>query len=335
MGPYRKAAPAIGRGPFPEGTAWEDYVRVAHLGRGRYYDAHLAWRPAPDGSSQWVTFKLFEPWYAADADVVQRFFDDAAAACRVRHPHVERAFEAGETRGAYWLVVEYVHGEWLDELVRAPRPGGPALPFGAAAAVVADVAEGVHAAHESGGAAGGAFGTHLGGWWTPGDVLVTFEGAAKVVNLAFNRIRHDHCSRDGRSAWHLLEYAAPDVLRSGRPDRRADVFALGTMAWKLTTGRSRLYSPGESSGRDALERLLRATVPPPSSLARDYPWALERAVLRAVAREPGDRFATALEFARALRPLAWPPERVARYARASLPEHVARREARLRAGEGG
>jgi serine/threonine-protein kinase len=195
------------------------------------------------------------------------------------------------------MALEWVDGEPLSLLMsEAAKSGGIPRPIGAN--LIAQACKGLHAAHELTDESGAPLGVvHRD--ISPHNILVTYGGIAKLVDFGIAKAtqRSSELTEAGEVKGKLA-YMAPEQV-VGRPvDRRTDIFALGTILYALTTGRHpwRGDHPGMTTERLISPRPAK----PPSSIVADYPPALEAVVLKALHKDPDQRFATAQEFLGAL-----------------------------------
>ena len=235
-----------------------------------------------------------------------RFRGVACGGAALVHENVERFWGLESDGEVVFLVTEYVAGVNLGNLLRAGRERVPPdAAVAVAAYVIAEAAEGLHAAHELRDAEGtlivGAYAEAV----RPRGIRISFDGAVKIESPAQRLLsreldkaywHHQHVSR--RMNPRVDAYLTPERVRGSTPDRRSDVFSLGTMLWELVAA-ARLFL--RESTFDTLRATLDAEAPPLASFAPHCPDALDAIARRALAKSPSDRFATARGLADALR----------------------------------
>ncbi len=309
------------------------YAIVGEIGVGGMARVHLAYLDGPGGFRKWVAIKRIHRHLAGDDTFVRMFLDEARVAARISHPYVAQVFELGRYRRTYWLAMEYLHGEPLHELICAnAERGGRALDPYLAARLIADAAEGLHAAHELRGHDGSLLNlVHRD--VSPHNIFVTYDGTAKMVDFGIATGAGRLASTRVGTLKGKLAYMSPEQIR-GRPlDRRADVFALGIVLWELTTG-ERLFR-GETE-LETLERVQACRVPRPTRSLPGFPPELEAILLDALQKHRDQRIPNARELSRALRRFgarAASPvgcEEVSAHVREVLAHHLRAREALLR-----
>ncbi len=222
--------------------------------------------------------------------------EEARIASLIEHPNVVRTIELGEDSGALYLVMEWVDGEPLGFLLtRAEQRGG--MPIGVAVQLIAQVLDGLHAAHELKDANGPLGVVHRD--VSPHNVLVTYDGIAKLVDFGIAKATQQASSNTVTGEIKgKFSYMAPEQILSGEVDRRCDIFATGIILYLLTTGRH----PFKHHNTAAVIHAITTDdpVPPPSTLLEEYPPELERVLLKALEKDLEQRWSSAEEMRLAL-----------------------------------
>jgi serine/threonine-protein kinase len=247
------------------------------------------------GFTKVVAIKAMLPDVLKDPDAERMFLSEAAVASRIEHPNVVQTLDLCEEGGVLYLVMEWVRGEALSTVFAAAADRG-GIPLGTAVQIVSQVAAGLHAAHELADASGKCLGlVHRD--VSPHNVLVGFNGVVKLVDFGIAKLtaHQDGDSGSGHELRGKVAYMAPEQIRLEPMDRRADIFAIGILLYLLTTGRHPFKASDQHA--TALSILSDEPVRPPSTVREGYPAKIERVVLRALAKKPGDRYTTAREFA--------------------------------------
>ena len=308
------------------------YRVVDEIGIGGMASVHLARMDGPGGFQKWVAIKKIHPHLVEDESFVQMFLDEARVAARISHPNVATVFDLGKHEETYWIAMEYLHGEPLREVMRRTEELGTAMPPEIACRVIADAAEGLHAAHELLGKNGEKLGlVHRD--VTPHNLFVTYDGVTKVVDFGIAKFASRMSHTRAGTLKGKLAYMSPEQVHGEGIDRRTDIFALGVVLWELTTGQ-RLFRM--ESDLDTLAKVQECNVLRPSTLIRGYPVDLEKIVMKALAKNRGERFKTAREFSRALQSLLMrrglfiASDEVAAYTQSIFNDRIQKREAHLR-----
>ncbi|HEX3770838.1 MAG TPA: protein kinase [Polyangiaceae bacterium] len=255
---------------------------------------HLGRIVGPVGFSRTIAIKRLHPHLATDPEFVARFLDEARLAARVQHPNVVATLDVVASHGQLFLVMDFVLGASLAQLASSAhgRPPPPAV----VSAVVAGALYGLQAAHEARDEHGESLGiVHRD--VSPQNLLVGVDGLTRVVDFGVAKAAARMQSTRSGQLLGKLAYMAPEQILRRSVDRRADVYAAGVVLWEALTLR-RLFQ--EDDERAVIAAVLEGRVPPPSTVRADLPVAVDAVVARALAADPGARFATAQDFAAAL-----------------------------------
>jgi serine/threonine-protein kinase len=282
------------------GSTLGRYTLLLPVGQGGQAEVWAASFAGLAGFEKTVAVKTLLPARDDEEAHIERFTDEALLATRLRHPNVVEVLDFGEEDGVLYIVMPWIDGEPVNAIIDvATKKGG--IPYAIAVNLIGQACRGLHAAHELTSEHGEPLGlVHRD--VSPENILVTREGTAKIGDFGvatarghFGLVTSD--SDLGRARGKIW-YMAPEELWGEGVDRRADLFALGVVLYRMTTGR---HPFGSSSGRESVRRLLAgAQAVPPKSFLPDYPDALEATLLRALSERPEDRQASALELRQAL-----------------------------------
>ena len=260
------------------------YEVIRQIAIGGMAELYLARTVGLEGFEKLVVIKRILPQYVTNAAFVEMFLDEARLAATLHHTNVAQVYDIGVEDGDYFFAMEYVHGEDLDHIQVAAEEQGVPLSLDAALTLVSGLCAGLHYAHDKANAIHRDV--------SPSNVLVSYDGAVKLVDFGIARL----ASRPGTTEGGLkgkISYMSPEQCRShAQLDRRSDLYSVGTILYQLTTGQ--LPFKGETEYQ-ILHQLVNEDAPPPTTIVPSYPPQLERIVLRALARDPDQRYATALE----------------------------------------
>lgn len=282
------------------------YTIHDELASGGMATVHLGRLRGAAGFSRIVAIKRLRARLAQDRDFVAMFTDEARVASRIRHPGVVPTLDVVADGRELFLVMEYIHGETLAELLRAARARHQPVPPEILATIVLDALRGLHEAHEARNERGELLDVvHRD--ISPQNLLVGADGATRILDFGIAKAAGQLHTTASGTLKGKLAYMPPEQLLHEPLDRRADLYALGVVFWEALTGQ-RLFS-----SRDLSDRLLPDEIQPPSAVAEDLPPELDRVVLRAIQSDKGRRYSTAAEMARALEAAIVPasPPRVA------------------------
>jgi serine/threonine protein kinase len=303
------------------------YALFDELARGGMASVHIGRLLGQGGFARTVAIKRLHPHLAKDPEFVTMLLDEARLAGRIQHANVVAMLDVVATEGELFLVMEYVHGEALSRLLRKSSQTGQRVRPAIASALMVGALDGLHAAHEVRGDRGEPLGlVHRD--VTPHNIMVRRDGNALVVDFGVAKAAgRFHTTEEGKIKGKL-PYMAPEQLRGGNVTRRTDIYAAGAVLWETLVG-ERLV--GGSNEGEVLEQLLFGSVKPPSSRVAGVPAALDDVVMRALARDPKDRYATAQEMARALEAAVAPAltSQVAAWLEELVADSLEKQEAKL------
>ena len=232
-----------------------------------------------------VVVKRLLAHLADDPAFARMFRDEVRIAQGLHHPNIVAVFDAGEADGVGFMVMEYLDGANLAQVMTRAVQLGRALKLGTALAILADVAAGAHHAHGLT-AADGTPAPVIHRDLAPRNIVVTVDGWAKILDFGVAKASSQtEMTIPGRIKG-TPSYLAPEQITGKPVDPRSDIFTLGTLLFELTTLR-RLFR--RSSPVETMRAVLRGEVPPPTRLVHGYPPELEAIVLRCLRRSPEER----------------------------------------------
>jgi serine/threonine-protein kinase len=229
-----------------------------------------------------VAIKVPLSQHAHDPDFAQRFRREAQAAASLSHPGVVAVYDTGSENGTHFIVMEYVDGRTLKDVIRAEAPLYPDR----AAEVTADVCAALGAAH-----ARGLVHRDV----KPANIMLMPDGRVKLMDLGIARAAAGETVTQAATAAMLgtAQYLSPEQAQGQDVDYRSDLYSLGCCLYEMLTG----TVPFRGATPVAIAyRHVREDPAPPRLLNPDVPPALEAVCLKAMAKRPEDRYQTAAEF---------------------------------------
>jgi serine/threonine protein kinase len=231
-----------------------------------------------------VAIKVLLAQYAHDPAFLARFRREAQSAASLSHPNIVGVFDTGSEGDTWFIVMEYVDGRTLKDVIRAEGP----LYWSRAAEVAADVAGALAVAH-----ARGIVHRDV----KPGNVMLTTDGKVKVMDFGIARATAVPSITQTAAVVGTAQYIAPEQAQGLEVDARTDVYALGCCLYEMVTGQVPFTGPTPVA---IAYRHVREDPTPPRALNPDVPVSLERVCLKAMAKPPEDRYQTAVDFQRDL-----------------------------------
>jgi serine/threonine protein kinase len=282
-------APIASEDALASGTRLGRYELMRRLAVGGMAELYLARASGLGGFNKLVALKRILPQYARSADFTAMFLDEARLAARIQHANVAQVYDIGRNEHGLYFTMEYVHGEDIRGIMNAALRRDGELPLEHALTIAIGAAAGLHAAHELVDDRGTLIGlVHRD--VSPSNVLVSYGGCVKLIDFGVAKAAGRQTETRVGTLKGKLSYMSPEQC-AGRPiDRRSDVFALGVVLYEMTTG-TRLYRA--EADYELMKRIVEDDAPPPTSRCADYPRELEDIVLRALRRDPAERYPSA------------------------------------------
>jgi serine/threonine protein kinase len=250
-----------------------EYVLVERIGAGGMGQVFKA---AHRRMQRIVALKMMSPAAMKDEASVRRFQREVRAAARLEHPHIVTAYDAGTAGNTHYLVMQFVDGGDLANLVKTKGR----LPVAQAVEFTAQAAGALAYAHRE-----GIVHRDI----KPANLLLDKRGQVKVLDMGLARVMTgDEDLTGSEQVMGTVDYMSPEqATESHSADGRSDIYSLGCTLWYLLTAK-RLFD-----GESAVARLIKHRDTPPPSLLKerdDAPWSLEQALHKMVAKRPEERF---------------------------------------------
>lgn len=272
------------------------YVLDDLLAVGGMAEIFLARQQGPAGFEKRLIVKRILPQYAADEAFIEMFLDEARLTSRLSHPNIVQIFELGEEQGRYYIAMEYIQGEGLIDVMDAAARLGAAIPYHYAATIIGHVAAGLDYAHHFADADGRPLNlVHRD--ISPDNILVSYNGAVKTIDFGIAKAVTNRTKTQAGAVKGKFCYMSPEQVMATELDGRSDIFSLGITLYEMTTGRRPF---GEDEGLLTVSAIVNEPVKPPSDLVPGFPAALERIIMRALAKDRDARYARARDLQRDL-----------------------------------
>lgn len=233
-----------------------------------------------------VAVKILHSKYASDHDFVVRFRQEAQAAAKLSQPNIVNIYDVGYDENAHYIVMEYVRGETLKDYIE--KHGH--LPINTSIQISFDIGEALEHAH-----ANSIVHCDI----KPHNILVTETGRIKVADFGIARaINSSSSTKDEKSVLGSVHYFSPEQASGGKIDERTDIYSLGVVMYEMMTGV--VPFEGDTAISVALQHV-QNDIPLPTKYNRRIPQLVERVILKAMAKNPDDRFQTISEMMSELR----------------------------------
>lgn len=227
-----------------------------------------------------VAIKMLRPELSRQPQIVERFRSEAVTLAKLNHPHIATLYSFLRQGDDFFMVMEFVQGDTLDKVIqqRGAMEAQRAVPL------FCQALEGIEHAHRQ-----GIVHRDI----KPANMMLTREGVLKVMDFGIARVLGTARMTKQGNIIGTIEYMSPEQVRGQETDARSDIYSLGILLYEMLTGRVPFSSPSEF---ELMKNQIEAEPEPPRRFVQHIPTEIEGAILRALAKRPEDRFATASEF---------------------------------------
>jgi serine/threonine-protein kinase len=257
------------------GQVFSNRYRIEReIARGGMAEVYLA---RDESLDRLVALKALFPEYAREPSFVERFRREAQAAANLNHPNIVAIYDWGQESGTYFIVMEYVEGRSLRDLIRSEGRLEP----GQAADITAEIASALAFAHRSGVVHRDV---------KPGNVLLTRSGNVKVTDFGIARAGTSDGLTQTGSVMGTATYFSPEQAQGLAVDGRSDVYSVGVVLYELVCGVAPFVA--ESPVSVAYKHVREEPIPP-RQRNPEVPVALEQIIMSALAKDPDHRYQSA------------------------------------------
>jgi len=298
----------------PGEGAYGPYRLLQRVAVGGMAEVFKAKRSGVEGFEKVVAVKRILPHLSDNKEFVDMFVDEAKMVAGLTHPNIVQIFDLGRIEKSYYIAMEYVQGRDLRSILRRARERAIRVPLDLCALIASRVCSALEYAHRKKDDRGQPMMTvHRD--ISPQNILISFEGDVKLTDFGIAKAASKATVTEAGALRGKLLYMSPEQAWGKPMDRRSDLFSLGIVFYEMVTDHKPFLGSSEVS---ILETVRECKVPPPSSLNREVPPALERVVMKALERDPERRYQDAAEMYRDLEAVmheAPPPPTAATLAR--------------------
>jgi len=261
------------------------YRILSLLGQGGMSRVYKAYQP---GLDRYVAIKVIHAHLVAMEGFVERFEREAAAAARLRHPNIVRVYDFDSEGDQHYMVMELIEGPTLKKKIAERHAMGETFSLPEAARIFSALGSAIDAAH-----ARGIVHRDL----KPANVMFTAEGQVVLTDFGIARVLDATSYTVSGSLSGTPAYMSPEQVQGGRGDARSDIYALGVILYEMLAGQVP-FSADNTFG--VMFKHVQEPVPPPTTIVPDLPAAVERVILKAMDKNPDERYQAAGEMTRAL-----------------------------------
>jgi TonB family protein len=279
-----------------DGIRFGQYVLLEKIATGGMAEVWKARMRGVEGFQKIVAIKKILPHLSEDREFIDMFIDEAKLAAQLNHNNIIHIYDLGKIQSSYYIAMEFVDGHDLKTILRRAQERDLSLTLELALFIASKIAAALDYAHRK-----RDFENHDMGLVhrdvSPQNVLISQEGDIKLCDFGIAKAASKVSHTQAGALKGKLQYMSPEQAWGRTIDRRSDIFALATVLFEMLTNRKLFTGDNEMS---ILEQVREARVQPPSKLNEDVTPEIDRIVLKALTKEPADRYQTAAEMARDL-----------------------------------
>jgi serine/threonine protein kinase len=283
-------------GDFHWGERIGKYQIIAQLSVGGMAELFLGFTSGPGGFRKYVAIKRILPDVRSHEAFVRMFLDEARITAALSHPNIAQVYELGHQEDGLFLAMEFIAGRNLDQITAAYERLQQPIPLGLSVAVMRDVCLALHAAHTFKNASG-QHSPIVHRDVAQKNMMVAYDGMVKLLDFGIAKARDSLERTRAGMVKGTAGYMSPEQVRGEPLDGRSDLFSAGVVLWELVTG-SRLF--GAEDAREEMSSILDGPIEPPRHPLEPMPEGLSAVILKALERDPKNRFQSGKEMARAL-----------------------------------
>jgi serine/threonine protein kinase len=286
----------------PREPSWRDdrfgpYQLLDRVAIGGMAEVFKAKRTGVEGFEKIVALKRILPHLSDNKEFLEMFVDEAKMVAGLAHPSIVQIFDLGRIEKSYYIAMEYVHGHDLRTIMRRAREKGLRMPLDLSLRVVSQVCAALEYAHRKRDERGRPMEiVHRD--VSPQNILISFEGEVKLVDFGIAKASTKASNTDRGALRGKLLYMSPEQAWGRAIDRRSDVFSLGIVLYEMVTETKPFIGAGTEV--TILDLVRQCVITPAREMNPRVPEALDSVIMKALAREPGERYQDAGQMQRGL-----------------------------------
>ncbi len=273
------------------GVRFGKYVLLNRIAVGGMAEIFLARQEGLEGFEKTICIKRIRPHLSSQPNFVRMFLNEAKLAAQLNHPNIVQIYDLGRINESYFIAMEYISGRDMSRII--PKGEKKEIPFPMiyALKIASNCLEGLYYAHTKTDAYGNPLNiVHRD--ITPENVLVGFNGTVKIVDFGIAKASTQLEQTRAGEIKGKLSYMSPEQAMGQQLDARSDIFALGAVLYEWITGYKLFTGENEMA---ILKSIIDGKIYPPSYFKEDVPEAVEKILMKALAKDREDRYQSAWE----------------------------------------
>jgi len=289
--------PSSGREQSWRDDVFGPYRLIDRVAVGGMAEVFKAKRSGVEGFEKIVALKRILPHLSENKEFLDMFVDEAKMVASLTHPNIVQIFDLGRIESSYYIAMEYVHGRDLRTIIKRARNKGLRMPLDLSLRVVSQTCSALEYAHRKKDARGRPMEiVHRD--VSPQNILLTFEGNVKLADFGIAKAATRVSSTDQGALRGKLLYMSPEQAWGRSIDNRSDVFSLGIVLYEMVTEQKPFLATG--SEMTILELVRKCVITAPREINPRVPEPLDRVVMKALARNPDERYQDAGQMQRGI-----------------------------------
>jgi serine/threonine protein kinase len=262
------------------------YRILARLGRGGLAEVYKAYQP---GLDRYVSIKVLHSHFRDDDDLMRRFEREALIISRLRHPNIVPVYDFDREGDLYFMAMEYIDGPTLKDEMKARKSANQPFSLEEIARIFMALCSAIEYAHNR---------QMVHRDLKPSNVMINQEGQVVLTDFGIARVIGGTQHTPIGATVGTPAYMSPEQCQGQRGDERSDIYSLGVILYEMATG----TVPYDAETPFAIViKHISEPLPVPTEVNPNIPESVERVILKAMSKNPNDRYQTPLEMAEALR----------------------------------
>ncbi|MBF0564294.1 MAG: protein kinase [Nitrospirae bacterium] len=257
------------------------YKIIQKIGEG---GSGVVYRAEHNLTGQIVAIKELTKGLSAGEEMRERFIREAKILAKLTHKNIVRLYNFIEQDGLFYLIMEFMEGIRLDDVIKKETP----MDYGRCIGYLKQILEGVDFAHCQ-----GVVHRDI----KPANIIVDNDGIVKIMDFGIAVENDDLRLTKTGTSLGTLRYMSPEQIKGGKVGLQSDIYSIGITLFEMITGKSPFK---DDSAFHLMNAIVKNKIPSPAKFRSDVPFAIEKVIMKACAKDVSDRFGGAKEFSKAL-----------------------------------